>query len=258
MSSQNPLPEVFRFDSHEVRVIQDADGEPWFVAKDVCEVLDIQNSRDAIGKLDEDEKGVALTYTPGGRQEMGTVRESGLYTLILRSREATTPGTVAHRFRRWVTSEVLPSIRKRGSYTVPGAQVPARVQDLVSAIVVMCEATAKFPGVRPGIMAASMLNCIHVNTGIDIEPVRLALPPANEPICSLNATRVGELLGVSAVMANKMLSVQGLQVRNERNEWELTEAGKAWAEALPFVNNGHSGYQILWNPEVVKELSKAA
>lgn len=79
----------------------------------------------AVSNLDEDEKGVSSTYTPGGFQDLIVISESGLYTLIIRSRKATTPGTVQHRFRRWVTSEVLPTIRKTGSY---GAQKSARRQ----------------------------------------------------------------------------------------------------------------------------------
>jgi hypothetical protein len=123
----------------------------------------------------------------------------------------------------------------------------------------MSEAVAKVPpGVKPGIAAAAMLTCIHEHTGIDTEPLRLALPPANDPICSLNATKVSQALGISAAMANKLLAGKGLQVRNERGEWELTENGKAWAEALPYVNNGHSGYQILWNPAATEKLQAAA
>ncbi|WP_199228692.1 Bro-N domain-containing protein [Azospirillum sp. TSH100] len=92
------------------------DDEPWFVAVDVCRALGIANSRDAVNKLDDDEKGVGLTDTPGGQQEMAVISESGLYTVILRSRDATTPGTLSHRFRRWVTAEVLPAIRRTGAF----------------------------------------------------------------------------------------------------------------------------------------------
>ena len=88
--------------------------EPWFAAVDVCAILDIKNSRDAVSRLDEDEKGVVLTDTPGGQQEISIINESGFYTLILRSRKPE-----AKAFRRWVTHEVLPSIRKRGYYLDP-------------------------------------------------------------------------------------------------------------------------------------------
>ena len=115
---------VFDFEAHEVRVI-DQNGEPWFVAKDVCKVLGISNHRDAISKLDADEKGVSLTDTLGGSQQTSIINESGLYTIVLRCRDATTVGTVPHRFRKWVTSEVLPSIRKTGSYGLPQVKDPS-------------------------------------------------------------------------------------------------------------------------------------
>ena len=111
-------PVVFQFaQSHQIRVIL-IDEQPWFVAADVCAVLNIQNSRDAVAKLDDDEKGVALTDTHGGKQQLSVVSEPGLYTLILRCRDAVKPGTVAYRFRKLVTSEVLPAIRKTGRYDV--------------------------------------------------------------------------------------------------------------------------------------------
>ncbi|ENP0422075.1 antirepressor protein ant [Edwardsiella piscicida] len=106
---------MFKFGDKEIRVLS-KDGEPWFVAKDVCDVLKIANSRDGIARLDDDEKGVALTDTLGGNQEVAIVSESGMYTLVLRCRDAIKPGTVPHTFRKWVTSEVLPTIRKAGEY----------------------------------------------------------------------------------------------------------------------------------------------
>ena len=96
-----------------VRVFADENGEPWFVAADVCRVLDIKNPSDTINKrLDSDERGIEIIYTPSGDQEMLVVNESGLYNLIFRS---TKPE--AKKFRKWVTEEVLPSIRKTGSYS---------------------------------------------------------------------------------------------------------------------------------------------
>lgn len=87
------------------------DGEPWFVASDVCKALGIVNSRDAVARLDEDEKGVALTDTLGGVQNLTTVNEPGLYALVLSSRKPE-----AKAFKRWITHEVIPSIRKHGGY----------------------------------------------------------------------------------------------------------------------------------------------
>jgi anti-repressor protein len=70
-----------------VGVLTGKDGEPWFVAADVCEALTISNNRDALSRLDDDEKGVANTDAPGGQQEMTVINESGLYRLILTSRK---------------------------------------------------------------------------------------------------------------------------------------------------------------------------
>jgi prophage antirepressor-like protein len=120
--NKNNNPAVFSFDSKAIRTFN-LNGEVWFSAIDVCGALSLTNSRDALGKLDDDEKGVALTDTPGGIQQVATVNESGMYALVLRCRSAMTKGTAPYRFRRWVTSEVLPSIRKTGTYTQKGAIV---------------------------------------------------------------------------------------------------------------------------------------
>jgi prophage antirepressor-like protein len=110
--SENKI-QVWNYESSEIRTVQ-INGEPWFVLSDVCKVLEIKNSRDAAAKLDGDEKGVALTDTLGGKQQMTIINESGLYTVILRSDKPQ-----AKPFRKWVTSEVLPSIRKHGAYMTP-------------------------------------------------------------------------------------------------------------------------------------------
>ncbi|CAD6049002.1 BRO-N domain-containing protein [Escherichia coli] len=106
---------IFKFGDSEIRVINKC-GEPWFVAKDVCDALTLTNSRKALTALDDDEKGVTLSYTLGGEQNLSIVSESGMYTLVLRCRDAVNKGSVPHKFRKWVTAEVLPSIRKTGSY----------------------------------------------------------------------------------------------------------------------------------------------
>lgn len=87
--------------------------QPWFVAKDVCDILEMGNPRSSLALLDEDEKGVHSMDTPGGKQEMTIISEPGLYSLILRSRKPE-----AKAFKRWVTHEVIPSIRKVGGYLI--------------------------------------------------------------------------------------------------------------------------------------------
>jgi len=101
----------FQFDAATVRAVVGADGEPWFVAADVSAVLEYRGAPDMTRILDADEKGTQIVRTPGGEQEMTVINESGLYSAVLRSRKPE-----AKRFKRWVTAEVLPSIRKTGSY----------------------------------------------------------------------------------------------------------------------------------------------
>lgn len=89
-------------------------GEPWFVAADVCKALDLNNNRMAIERLDVDEKGVSSIDTPGGKQELTIINEPGLYALVLGSRKPE-----AKAFKRWITHEVIPTIRKHGAYMTP-------------------------------------------------------------------------------------------------------------------------------------------
>lgn len=100
--------------------ILDISGEPWFVARDVCDALGIEQTGRALEKLDDDEKGVNPIHTLGGTQKMWIVSESGLYALILRSDKP-----AAKSFRKWITSEVLPQIRRTGGYSPLRSQLAA-------------------------------------------------------------------------------------------------------------------------------------
>ncbi len=105
----------FNFVAQSVRIVMRND-EPWFVAADVCSALEIVNTARALDRLNDDEKGVHSMNTPGGNQELSIINESGLYSLILTSRKPE-----AKKFKKWVTSEVLPAIRKTGRYEAPQA-----------------------------------------------------------------------------------------------------------------------------------------
>jgi prophage antirepressor-like protein len=107
--------QIFSYEGNDVRTVQKG-TETWWVLKDVCGVLGIEKYRDAASRLDDDERGSVLVDTLGGRQEMSAVTESGLYGIILLSRKPE-----AKKFKRWVTHEVLPSIRKTGLYATPQA-----------------------------------------------------------------------------------------------------------------------------------------
>jgi prophage antirepressor-like protein len=114
-------PTVFNFGHLHIRVSL-VDGQPWFVAADICRAIEIGNPSKALMALDADEKktvpSIGHEGQRGGAQFFSLVSESGMYTLVLRCRDAIKTGTVPHRFRKWVTSEVLPAIRKTGAYAV--------------------------------------------------------------------------------------------------------------------------------------------
>jgi len=124
----------FNFDGNDVRVIE-KDNNPWWIAKDVCDVLELGNVSMSIERLDEDEKGISKVDTLGGMQNLKIVNESGLYSLIIRSNKLE-----AKKFKRWITHEVLPQIRKTGNYS----SVPATLKDaLLLAYNQQCEIEEK-------------------------------------------------------------------------------------------------------------------
>ena len=108
--------QIFKYQSDEERLFNEIttleiDGDVWFVAKDVCGALDIKNARDAVSALDDDEKLTSVIPTAGQNRTVNLINESGLYALVFKSRKKS-----AQNFRKWITKEVIPSIRKRGFY----------------------------------------------------------------------------------------------------------------------------------------------
>lgn len=109
--------QVYTFNETDISIrIQNIDGNPWFVAKDLCDALELNDVRRAVEPLDDDEKLTGEILQSGQRRLMWLVNESGMYALVIRSNKPE-----AKKFRKWVTNEVLPSIRRTGSYTVQPA-----------------------------------------------------------------------------------------------------------------------------------------
>ena len=136
------------------------DGQPFFVGKDVAEILGYANTRDAISRhVDNEDKGVAKCDTLGGGQELNVINESGLYSLILASK---LPG--AKRFKRWVTAEVLPSIRKSGGY-ISGQENLSDDQLIAKALIVaqrqLDERNRRIEEMRPKEIFADAVSASH-------------------------------------------------------------------------------------------------
>lgn len=193
--------QVFTYESSDVRTVM-RDGEPWFVLKDVCRILTIGNPTDVYNRLDDDEKGVGQIDTPGGKQKMYIINESGLYTVILRSDKPE-----AKPFRKWVTAEVLPSIRRTGSYSkdkpLPDSQKAYRLG---------AEAEAKLNNSRARV-ASAWLKIASVNPVPEYKQIcahyasavlagREVLPLPVTPGSTYTAAEVGAMLG--GLSANKV------------------------------------------------------
>ncbi|WP_371498326.1 BRO family protein [Kitasatospora sp. NBC_00374] len=119
MTNTNGTLAQFDFQGQAVRVVT-VDGTQWWIARDVCAVLEIVNPTRALDALDDDEKGLHSMKTPGGDQQVSVINEPGLYSLVLRSRKPQ-----ARAFKRWITHEVIPAIRRTGRYAVDEDPMPS-------------------------------------------------------------------------------------------------------------------------------------
>ena len=190
----------------KIRTIEQG-GEPWFVAVDVCRGLEIANTADALGRLDEDEKGIGSVDTPGGKQRLAIVNEPGLYSLTLGSRKPE-----AKAFKRWITHEVLPSIRRRGSYAMPQAGrdkqalAEAKLNNSRARLAAEWRKLAQ-AGATPEYRQI----CAHyASTQLAGGEAVLPLPAAGER--TYTAADVGKMLGgVSANQIGRLANVHGLK-----------------------------------------------
>jgi phage anti-repressor protein len=162
----------------------------------------------------------------------------------------------------YVREYFLDCERRAHASTAPvaPAALPSPTEEKIDAILHLAKHMAAIPGVRLGILQAQTLRCIEAATGLPVhDALRLALPAPQESAGTLNATEVGEPLGIGAIQANLRLQKAGFQVKTARGRWQLTEAGRKWAEMVPLAAvNGHVGYQIKWRPEVVEVLKNGS
>ena len=246
----------FEFQGKGVRTVT-IEGEPWFVVKDVCEILEIEKYRDAVARLDEDERGSVVVDTLGGKQSMASVNESGLYALVFKSRKPE-----AKEFQKWVTKEVLPQIRKTGRYELcpqtpalpplPG-EIASREFEALRKIAETCGYT----GNQALLAADKAVRKLHNISPVALLEIELKSPD-NEKY--LIATEVGRLFQpeMSPVRVNALLRELGFMERRERVEgkWEnyLTDKGKEYGIYLDTGkkhSDGTSIQQIKWKESVV-------
>ena len=214
----------FQFNTQQIRVTTDSAGEPWFVAADVLSILGLD--RKAMERLDEDEKGVNSIHTPGGTQQMTVVNEPGLYSLVLGSRKPE-----AKTFKRWVTHEVLPQIRKTGSY---GFKAPT---SMVEALQLALDQAKQIESQQQQLEAQKPA-VEFVNRYID------------ESELTISRRELAKLLDLKEPELRKFLLDEGICYVNARNDLipyaEHERAGRCGLR--PYVNQKtkHAGHQLFF------------
>lgn len=245
-------PHVFLFDSSEVRTLL-IDGDPWFVAADVATVLGYEKPRNAVaahckGAL---KRGV---LTNGGNQDMTIIPERDVYRLVMRSKLPS-----AEKFEEWVVGEVLPSIRKTGSYSsapapVASALSPAKEYRALFGI-------ARLIGLDKNHAAFSANTAVRKITGVDMLGLLGTTHLVSEnPVQHFNVTELGSRLGISAQVLNRKLKDAGLQ-ESKNGHWVATDKGMDYAVLLDTTKrhgNGTPILQLRWRENVLSALGGAA
>ncbi|MDU6767733.1 MAG: phage antirepressor KilAC domain-containing protein [Veillonella sp.] len=185
----------------QVRIIP-VDGELMFVAKDVCDCLEITKHRDAISRLDSDERGSVKLDTPGGKQDIAAINEYGLYSLVLSSRKPE-----AKEFKRWITHDVIPAIRKTGSYSMV---IPQTLPEALRAYADEVESHN----------ATKAIVAQQEQQIAEFKPVKDYVDKILSSKSCLAITQIAADYGLSAQELNKILHEAGLQ-RKVGDQWIL-------------------------------------
>lgn len=194
------------------------DGEPWFIAKDVCDCLELTNSRKSLQRLDDDEKGVTSSYTLGGKQELSTVNEYGLYQLVLSSRKPE-----AKAFKRWITHEVIPTLRKTGSYSI---EIPKTLPDALRAYAAEVEEHNK----------TKEIVAMQEQQIAEFKPKQDYLDKILSSHAALTITQIASDYNLSAIALNKILNEERIQ-RKVNEQWILyaEHMGKGYVKSETFL-----------------------
>lgn len=249
----------FHFESSLVRVVMIA-GNPWWVAADVCKVLEIQNATDMLKRLDDDERQLVdfttldSNYPATGNRMVNLINEYGLYSLVLGSRKAE-----AKPFKRWITHEVIPSIRKTGGYKSP-SYAHARALTVDEQAVNKLECTLKAGDLLKAplhIVQQEAVKDVRKETGIDYTNLLVhadaqqAIKP--EEVMMEPTQLAGELNFKNAVDVNKWLCDLGFQTKHNKR-WKPTDKGQEYCFIHSWNVRTKSGYNLKWNLNKLKSL----
>lgn len=237
---------LFNYGDSPVRTVM-LDGQIWFVAKDIADILDFRDAYNATQCLEENEKGTCKVSTIRGEQEMLIINEPGIYRLIFRSNKPE-----AKAFQDWVYHDVLPALHHNGNYSVKQDITPPQLDPIQTTKAILEAAHIKdnqlalaLDKVAVRYLGESMLAI----TGI------VLVAPTNNQL--LNPTQIGKHFGVSARKVNQVLLDSGYQVKTDAG-YEPTELGEPYAVMLD-VNKPHSDgtpiRQLKWNSDLLDEIN---
>lgn len=237
-----------------VRVLE-IDGNPWFVGVDVCNCLGYKDSKSAIlDHVDSEDRQILQKWQNATfeipNRGLSVINESGMYSLILGSKLES-----AKRFKHWITSEVLPSIRKTGGYSIQKQFQSVQGNEIRLVGQIAADIQSLFE-VKQGIAISQAIDIVTKANNVPLLELKKLIPPAEHETGFMNPTQLGEKLGgITAKEVNRILAKAGLQYKDGET-WRLTEIGAAFGEEMPYTRNNHSGYQIRWNENVLKEVNQ--
>ena len=237
--------QVFSYKDQQVRTIE-RDGEVWLVAADVCDILELSNPTEALRALDDDERNTLRitegTSPKGGNPNMNVINEAGLYKLTFKSRKSE-----AKSFTRWVTHEVLPSIRKTGSYSVFNPALPSGVLDGAKLIF-------ETAGIKDNQLTLALDKVYRSYTGrsaLQAGEVTLIAPSMKQ---ILTPTEIGSHFGLKAQRVNEILAGAGYQ-HKINGKWEALPLGRPYAimqDTGKRHTNGTPVRQLKWDSDILE------
>jgi len=268
MSSSTTALVPYPFEGHRIRVSTDEHGEAWFAAADVTVALGHHPIARALASLPEEEHCLHSQEGPGnGGCTLALIREDGLFRLLLGS-----DSRAAWRMRRWLIHELLPSLDRPVGRSRVHQQAPEGMQtQTVKSVLRLAEEIIELSGVGYADALLAAIEDIEANTGLQLAPLQQVLegsgPAASghrprqledQPVkARLDAEQLARRLGRTIRDTNQRLGACGLQLRNDEDDWQLTEAGSDWGLALPRCSRGERRQQILWDPAVLTLLQEA-
>lgn len=247
--------QVFKFEDKTIRTHIELDESPWWAAADVCVALGLSNSSQAVARLDEDERRAIISNDTAGRpNSIIFINESGLYSLVLGSKKSE-----AKRFKKWVTSEVLPSIRKTGSFSF-ALNEKAKIYPAAEPVFKSLLSVAQVFGLENNQALLYANKATKRETGVDFQNVLQIELKNHDQERAFTPTELGQRLGLSAVKFNRELERLGFQTK-KNDAWCATESGKKHSllmDAGKKHSDGTPIQQLKWKESVLSYVSPKA